>query len=157
MPEHPSIACPSRIIESFRLEKTTKIKSNHEPIPLMPTDHVLSATLTQFLDFPRDGDSTISLGSLFQCITTFSENKFFLISNQNLLRPLSLVLWWEQVTFLGSCSKLMAKFVTAGWWWSETPVVCKEAEEVIPFDSQFLGEGPECCFVYRCLHHLLLV
>jgi len=41
-----------------------------------------------------DGYSTISLGSLFQYITTLSEKNFFLISNLNLswykLRPFSL-------------------------------------------------------------------
>ena len=37
----------------------------------------LSATFTHLLNTPRDGDSTASLGSLFQCFTTLSENKFF--------------------------------------------------------------------------------
>ncbi|KAK4832969.1 hypothetical protein QYF61_026795 [Mycteria americana] len=43
----------------------------------------------------RDGDSTTSLGSLFQCLTTLSVKKFFLISNLNLslrnLRPFPLI------------------------------------------------------------------
>ncbi|KAK4829606.1 hypothetical protein QYF61_005706, partial [Mycteria americana] len=43
-----------------------------------------------------DGDSTTSLGSLFQCLITLSGKKFFLISNLNLpwrnLRPFPLVL-----------------------------------------------------------------
>ncbi|KAK4821803.1 hypothetical protein QYF61_003832 [Mycteria americana] len=50
-----------------------------------------------------DGDSTTSLGSLFQCLTTLLVKKFFLISNLNLpwrnLRPFSLVLslvTWEK-------------------------------------------------------------
>ncbi|KAK4824091.1 hypothetical protein QYF61_010602 [Mycteria americana] len=53
-----------------------------------------------------DGDSTTSLGSLFQCLTTLSVKKFFLISNLNLpwhnLRPfplvLSLVTWEKRPT-----------------------------------------------------------
>ncbi|KAK4822235.1 hypothetical protein QYF61_011876 [Mycteria americana] len=51
----------------------------------------------------RDGDSTTSLGSLFQCLTTLSVKKFFLTSNLNLpwlnLRPFPLVLLlvpWEK-------------------------------------------------------------
>ncbi|KAK4817221.1 hypothetical protein QYF61_003745 [Mycteria americana] len=44
----------------------------------------------------RDGDSATSLGSLFQCLTTLSVKKNFLISNPNLpwhnLRPFPLVL-----------------------------------------------------------------
>ncbi|KAK4823315.1 hypothetical protein QYF61_000917 [Mycteria americana] len=54
----------------------------------------------------RDGDSTTSLGSLFQCLTTVSVKEFFLISNLNLpwrnLRPfplvLSLVTWEKRPT-----------------------------------------------------------
>ncbi|KAK4828356.1 hypothetical protein QYF61_026017 [Mycteria americana] len=45
----------------------------------------------------RDGDSTTSLGSLFQCLITLSVKKNFLISSLNLpwrnLRPFPLVLW----------------------------------------------------------------
>jgi len=51
---------------------------------------------TCFLNTSRDGDSTISLGSLFQCFITLSVKKFFLISSLNLLwcnlRPFPLVL-----------------------------------------------------------------
>ena len=40
-----------RITELLRLEKTSKITwSNHQPIPTMPTNHVLSATSTRFLN-----------------------------------------------------------------------------------------------------------
>jgi len=50
------------------------------------------ATSTQFLNPSRDGDSTTSLGSLVQGLTTVSVKNFFLISNLNLpwcsLRPL---------------------------------------------------------------------
>ena len=56
----------------------------------------LSTTSKWFLNTFRDGDSTIELGSLFQCLTTLSVKKFFLTSNLNLpwcnLRPFSLVL-----------------------------------------------------------------
>ena len=53
-------------------------------------------TSRQFLNTSRNGDSSTSLGSLFQCSSPLSEKKFFLISNLNLpwcnLRPLPLVL-----------------------------------------------------------------
>ncbi|KAK4833022.1 LOW QUALITY PROTEIN: hypothetical protein QYF61_027404 [Mycteria americana] len=56
----------------------------------------LSTTSTRLLNTSRDGDSTTSLGSLFQCLITLSVNKFFPVSNLNLpwhnLRPFSLVL-----------------------------------------------------------------
>ena len=42
------------------------------------------ATSTHFLNTSRDGDSTAALGSLFQCLTTLSVQRFFLISNLNL-------------------------------------------------------------------------
>lgn len=54
----------SKIIDSSRLEKTFKItRSNHQSCPLVPCPHVSYAC--------RDGDCTISIGSLFQCLTTF--------------------------------------------------------------------------------------
>ena len=54
----------------------------------------LSTTSKWFLKTSRDGDSTTSLGSLFQCLATLSVKKFFLITNLNLplcnLRPFPL-------------------------------------------------------------------
>ena len=51
-----------------------------------------SATPKCFLNTSRDGDSTTSLGSLFQCQTTLSVKKFFITASLNLswrnLRPL---------------------------------------------------------------------
>jgi len=41
------------------------------------------------LNASRDGDSNTSLGSPFQCLTTLSEKKFFLISNLNKLKAAS--------------------------------------------------------------------
>ena len=56
----------------------------------------LSTTSKQFLNTSRDGDSTTSVWSLFQCLTTLFVKKCFLISNLNLswhnLRPFPLVL-----------------------------------------------------------------
>jgi len=68
------------------LEKTSKImKSNHPPNTTMPTKpYSESATSTCFLNTSGDGDSATSLDSLFQCLTTPSVKKFFLISNLNL-------------------------------------------------------------------------
>lgn len=44
----------------------------------------LSTTGTHLLSASGDGGSAISLGSQFQCFTTRSEEKFFLISNLSL-------------------------------------------------------------------------
>ena len=56
----------------------------------------LSAMSMWLLNTSRDGDSTTALGSPFQCLTTHSVKKYFLISSLNLpwcnLRPLPLVL-----------------------------------------------------------------
>jgi len=56
----------------------------------------LNATSTWLPNISRDSYSTSSLGSLFQCLITVSEKKFFLISNLNLfwcnLGPFPLVL-----------------------------------------------------------------
>ena len=55
----------------------------------------LSITSTLSLNTSRDSDSTTSLINLFQCLTTLSEHKLFLISNLNLpwcnLKPFHLV------------------------------------------------------------------
>ncbi|KAK4824165.1 hypothetical protein QYF61_011292, partial [Mycteria americana] len=57
----------------------------------------LSTTSIRLLNNSRDGDVTASLGSLFQCLTTLSVKKFFLISNLNLpwhnLRPFPLAFY----------------------------------------------------------------
>lgn len=44
----------------------------------------LSATAVLSLNIPKDGDSISSLGSAFQCLTTLSVKKFFIMSNLNL-------------------------------------------------------------------------
>jgi len=87
------------IIVSRRLAKTTKIiSSSQEPMPTMPTIHVPQCHIfiTIFLNTSRDSDSTSSLGSLCQYLSTLSEKEFILISNQNLpwsnLEPLPLIL-----------------------------------------------------------------
>jgi len=78
-----------RIIESLRLEKTSKaIQSNSNQSPPCPLTTSLSATSPQLLNTPRDGDCTTSLGSLCHCITTLPEKKCFLTPSVNL--P-----WWE--------------------------------------------------------------
>ena len=61
----------------------------------------LSTTSKRFLNTSRDGDSTTSLESLFQCLTTLSVKKFFLIFNLKLpwrnLRPFPLILsQWKE-------------------------------------------------------------
>ncbi|KAK4825522.1 LOW QUALITY PROTEIN: hypothetical protein QYF61_000035, partial [Mycteria americana] len=63
----------------------------------------LSTSSKRPLNTSRDGDSTTSLGSLFQCLITLSVKKNFLISSLNLpwrnLRPFPLVLslvTWEK-------------------------------------------------------------
>ncbi|KAK4833077.1 hypothetical protein QYF61_027739 [Mycteria americana] len=56
----------------------------------------ISTSSKRLLNTSRDGDSTTSLGSLFQCLITLSVKKNFLISSLNLpwrnLRPFPLVL-----------------------------------------------------------------
>lgn len=88
-----------RIMESFRLEKTFRItRSNHqpdlpilitEPCPLVPRPHI---SLICF----QGGESTTSLCSPFQCLTTLSFKTFFLISKLNFpwcnLRPFPSIL-----------------------------------------------------------------
>ncbi|KAK4830462.1 hypothetical protein QYF61_011186, partial [Mycteria americana] len=88
-----------RITESYRLEKTFKIiESNHKPNTAKNHHYTMSLSTSSKrpLNTSRDGDSTTSLGSLFQCLITLSVKKNFLISSLNLpwrnLRPFPLVL-----------------------------------------------------------------
>ena len=61
------------------------IKPNHSPITnISPLNHVPQYNIKHFFNTSRDGNSTMSLGSLFQCLTTLLEKKFFLTSNLNL-------------------------------------------------------------------------
>ena len=71
-------------LESSRLEKI----ADHLVQPSAHPHHAywttsFSTTFTCFLNTSVDSDSTTSLGSLFQCLTTHSEKKCFLISNMN--------------------------------------------------------------------------
>ena len=63
--------------------------------PPCPLTMALSARSPWFLNTSREGDCATSLGSPFQCLTTLSEKKCFLISNLNLpwhsLRPFPLI------------------------------------------------------------------
>jgi len=73
-------------MESLRLEETSKIiESNRQPNTTMPAKPCPEVPyLHVFLNTSSDGDSTTSLGSLFQYLTTLSIKKFFLISDLNL-------------------------------------------------------------------------
>ena len=71
---------------------------NHPPLTLTAFRSImaLSTTSKRLLNTCRDGDSTTSLGSPSQCLTTPYRKKCFLISNLNLpwhnLRPFPLIL-----------------------------------------------------------------
>jgi len=85
----------NRITESLRTIIKI-VQSDHKSTPPCPLTVSLSATSTWFLNTSRDGDPTATLSSLCHCLSTLSEQKFFLISNLNLpwcnFRPLHLIL-----------------------------------------------------------------
>ena len=70
------------MIESLRLERSTKIPKPNPPLPC-PLTTSLCATSAPFWNTCRDGDSPTSL---CQCLTTLSDKKLFLISNLNKAR-----------------------------------------------------------------------
>jgi len=74
------------MMDSSRLEKISKIiKYNCQPNTTMAAKSCPGVPyLHVFLNTSRDGDSTTSLGILFQFLTTLSVKKFFLISSLNL-------------------------------------------------------------------------
>jgi len=70
------------ISENHRITKVGKdtskiIQLKGNPPPLCPLTTSLSATSPGYLNIPRDGDSTTSLGSPWQGLTTDSEKKRF--------------------------------------------------------------------------------
>jgi len=73
----PLISQEHRIIKAG---KTTAITTTNTS----PLSTSISATSPVFLNTSKDGDSTTSLGSPFQHLTTLWEKKFFLISNLSL-------------------------------------------------------------------------
>lgn len=76
-------AASLRVIESFRLENTSKIpKCNPNPPCLLTVPP--GATSLRSWNTPRDGESPTSLGSLCHCVTALWEKIFFLISNVSL-------------------------------------------------------------------------
>ena len=77
-----------RIIESLRLEKTHRITQSNHSFALhqwFSLNHVPQHNIqTLFEHLHRVGDSTASLGSPYQCLTTLSEKQYFLMSSLNL-------------------------------------------------------------------------
>jgi len=65
----------AEVIESqnHRLEKTSKIIKSVTPTPPCLLNHILKCHIYTFLNTSRDGDSTTSLGSLVQCLTTLDD------------------------------------------------------------------------------------
>ena len=113
-PSGPWTAVIRRIIESLRLEKTSKIiTSHHQPITTMPAKPLPEVPHPQvFLNTSRDGDFTTSPGSPFQCLATLSVKKFFLISNLNLpwrnLRLISSSKFKPQALLLSASPNLLS-------------------------------------------------
>lgn len=72
--------------ESVNLEKNSKItKFNLRLNATIPTRlHCEMSCLYSFFKSSRDSDSTISLGSPFQCLTIPSVKTFFILSNPRL-------------------------------------------------------------------------
>jgi len=84
----PILYWDSGSIESPRLEKTSRTSNSNHPL-ITNISHktmFLSTTSKHFSSTSRDGDSTASLDSLFQHLTTLLEKKYFLTSNLNLPR-----------------------------------------------------------------------
>jgi len=88
-----------RIIAYFGLEGT--FRGHLVQLPAVSRDifnytRLLRAPSNLALNVSRDGDSTTSLGNIFQCFTTLIVKNFFLISSLNLaslsLKPLLLIL-----------------------------------------------------------------
>lgn len=66
-----------RIIESLKLEKTSKITETTQQCQVHYYIISLSTTFTHFLNTLRSSDSTTSQGNLFQWLTTPSVKNFF--------------------------------------------------------------------------------
>ncbi|XP_068267934.1 protein EOLA1-like [Nyctibius grandis] len=108
LPPEKVLELENKAVLSNLEEKYLTVVSNArwllEPIPARGRRGVWQVDIPEeLIPSAADGDSTTSLGSLFQCLTTLSRKKFFLISNLNLplhnLRPLPLVLslvTWEK-------------------------------------------------------------
>jgi len=77
------------------------------PFPPCPLTLTLRAVSPRFLNTSRDGDSTTSLGSLCQCLTTFRIETFPNIQPEPLcscnLRPLPLISSWSSRIILRIC------------------------------------------------------
>ena len=90
------------MIIEFQPPATCRVTNHQTRLP--------RATSSLALNASRDGASTISLGNLFQCVTTLCVKKFLLISNLNLpclsLKPFPLVL--SLSALVNSCSPSFA-------------------------------------------------
>ena len=80
---------------------------------------LLRALSNLTLNIPRDGACTTSLGNLFQCFTTLTVKKFFLISSLKLfsfsLKPLPLVLLQEALQIIHLLGPVAVKIKYSLW------------------------------------------
>lgn len=87
--------------------------------PCQPSAHV-SLSAICFLNTYRNGDLTDSMGSLFQCLITLSDKKFFLIFNQP---PENWVFRWDGDAFPCCIQGEPA------WQQATRPQLCKRTQE----------------------------
>jgi len=122
------VLCPKGIIESLRVEETSKItRSSHQPIPPCPLTTSLSATSPQFLNTSRHGDPTTSLAAVPIPHYTFWEEVFHNLQPQpriahcKAVTSCTITVTWEKRPILGGCEE----------WWG-LPWASSSADWTIP-------------------------
>lgn len=82
---HASVPADQLCIQSLhRIPKAAKALQDQAQLLTQHQTTFPSATATHFLSTSKNGDSTMSLGSLFQCLITPPVKNLFLISGLNL-------------------------------------------------------------------------
>lgn len=99
--EHPDFPC-SRRSQNY-LNWKRPLSPSNPTLGWSPLCH-LSATSSHFWNMSRDGDSTTSLDSPYQCLTTLSMQKFSFSHFSSISFPISLALLW-------TCSNTSVSFL----------------------------------------------
>lgn len=120
-----------RNIELFRLKKASPLRLSPAVNPALLCsllNCILKCHITYLSNASRDGDCSTSLGCLFQCLTTFSVKKVFVIYNLNMpwhnLRAFPLILLLVNVGEETTSHSATASFL-----------VVVESDEISPQDN----------------------
>jgi len=128
--------CLAIKLQNYRITKVGKDLQGHivQPCTCTPLNHVPYTTIKHFSNTFRDGDSTTSLGSPFQCLIILSKKKY-LRENYSCLKPkevrqYSSWSWWyhfkgTRPCWISGCIWTNNNLDSPTWWITKFCIAAK--------------------------------